>query len=243
MGAVNRKRRVLDNPAMCRRNIAGIKIIAFFTGSYYPLIPCQNATLFLKRFMKITSIEFVKSATKPSQYPEDLLPEVAFVGRSNVGKSSLINTLVNRKRFAKTSSTPGRTRLVNFFRINNILGLVDLPGYGYAKVPIAVRKSWGPIVETYLEERRHLSLVVVILDMRREPSKDDLMLIDWLNHYGKKMVFVLTKSDKLSQNKIAVNRRIIRDRLEVTDEDLITFSAKTGKGKESVWNAITDVLN
>ena len=243
MGAVNRKRRVLDNPAMCRRNIAGIKIIAFFTGSYYPLIPWQNATLSLKRFMKITAIEFVKSATKPSQYPEDLLPEVAFVGRSNVGKSSLINTLVNRKRFAKTSSTPGRTRLVNFFRINNILGLVDLPGYGYAKVPIAVRKSWGPIVETYLEERRHLSLVVVILDMRREPSKDDLMLIDWLNHYGKKMVFVLTKSDKLSQNKIAVNRRIIRDRLEVTDEDLITFSAKTGKGKESVWNTITDVLN
>ena len=193
--------------------------------------------------MKITSLEFIKSATEPSQYPEDHLPEVAFVGRSNVGKSSLINALVNRRRFAKISSTPGRTRLVNFFRINNRLGFVDLPGYGYAKVPLEIRKSWGPIVERYLTERRSLSLVVVILDLRREPSGDDLTLIDWLSHYDKKMLFVLTKADKLSKNKIVVNRRIIRDSMKVTDSDLITFSAKTGEGKESVWNAIINVMN
>lgn len=193
--------------------------------------------------MKITLLEFIKSATKPSQYPEDLLPEVAFVGRSNVGKSSLINTLVNRRRFAKTSSTPGRTRLINFFRINSRLSFVDLPGYGYAKVPVEVRKSWGPIVERYLKERQSLSIVVVILDIRREPSADDLMLIDWLFHYNKKMLFVLTKSDKLSKNKIVVNRRIIRDRLKVNESDLITFSAKTGEGKDSIWNAIIDLIN
>ncbi len=193
--------------------------------------------------MKITSLEFIKSATEPFQYPEDHLPEVAFVGRSNVGKSSLINVLVNRRRFAKISSTPGRTRLVNFFRINNRLGFVDLPGYGYAKVPLEIRKSWGPIVERYLTERRSLSLVVVILDLRREPSGDDLTLIDWLSHYDKKILFVLTKADKLSKNKIVVNRRIIRDSLKVTDSDLITFSAKTGEGKESVWNAIINVMN
>ena len=193
--------------------------------------------------MKITSLEFIKSATEPSHYPEDHLPEVAFVGRSNVGKSSLINVLVNRRRFAKISSTPGRTRLVNFFRINNRLGFVDLPGYGYAKVPLEIRKSWGPIVERYLTERRSLSLVVVILDLRREPSGDDLTLIDWLSHYDKKILFVLTKADKLSKNKIVVNRRIIRDSMKVTDSDLITFSAKTGEGKESVWNAIINVMN
>lgn len=217
--------------------------IAFFTASYYPIAACLMSISLLEEGMKITSIEFVKSATKPSQYPEDLLPEVAFVGRSNVGKSSLINTLVNRRRFAKTSSTPGRTRLINFFRINNRLCFVDLPGYGYAKVPMEIRKSWGPIVENYLKGRQSLRIVVVILDMRREPSADDLMLIDWLRHHDKRMLFVLTKADKLSGNKIAVNRRIIRDRLVADDSGLITFSAKTGEGKDSLWNAIMDMIN
>lgn len=193
--------------------------------------------------MKITSLEFVKSATKSSHYPESQLPEVAFVGRSNVGKSSLINSLVNRKRFARTSSTPGRTRLVNFFRVNKRFCFVDLPGYGYAKVPLEVRKSWGPIVETYLKGRQSLGLVVVILDIRRNPSEDDLMLIDWLSHYDKQMLFVLTKADKLSKNKIIVHRRMIRETLQVDDAALITFSAKTGEGKERIWNAVTDALN
>jgi len=192
--------------------------------------------------MKITSLEFIKSATQPAHYPEESLPEVAFVGRSNVGKSSLINTLVNRRRFAKTSATPGRTRLVNFFHVNKRFSLVDLPGYGYAKVPLEVRKSWGPIVERYLKGRQSLSCVVVILDVRRKPSEDDLMLIDWLAHYQKQMLFVLTKADKLSKNKILIQRRMIRESLQVDDADLITFSAKTGEGKERIWNALADTL-
>ena len=119
--------------------------------------------------MKIISAVFITSATKPSQYPPARLPEIAFAGRSNVGKSSLINTLVNRKRLVKTSSTPGRTRLINFFEINQQIGFVDLPGYGYARVPESVKKTWGPMIETYLSNRNTLKGVVVILDIRRTP--------------------------------------------------------------------------
>ena len=134
--------------------------------------------------MKITSAEFVTSATKPSQYPPEGLPEIAFAGRSNVGKSSLINVLVNRKRLVKTSSTPGRTQLVNFFDINDSINFVDLPGYGYAKVPASVRKKWGPMIETYLSGRNTLKGVVVIMDIRRTPREEEQNLIDWLGHYS-----------------------------------------------------------
>ena len=132
--------------------------------------------------MIIKSAEFVTSATKPSQYPKRALPEIAFAGRSNVGKSSLINTLVNRKHLVKTSSTPGRTQLINFFDINGRMGIVDLPGYGYAKVPVSVRKKWGPMIETYLSERETLRGVVVIMDIRRIPRQEELNLLAWLNH-------------------------------------------------------------
>jgi GTP-binding protein len=188
--------------------------------------------------MKIISAEFIKSATDPSHYTEDAFPEIAFAGRSNVGKSSLINILLARKKLARTSNTPGRTQLINFFLVNNELSFVDLPGYGYAKVPLAVKKSWGPMVEKYLKTRKNLRMVVVILDIRRDPTNDDLSLISWLYTYDIKPVFVLTKSDKLSKNRVAMRRRAIREILEVSDDDLITFSARTREGRENIWNVI-----
>lgn len=192
--------------------------------------------------MKIKSSEFIKSGTDPSHYPEDDFPEVAFAGRSNVGKSSLINSLLGRKKLARTSNTPGRTRLINFFLVNNEFFFVDLPGYGYARVPYEVKKSWGPMVEKYLKARKKLCLVILIIDIRREPSKDDLSLVGWLRFYGIKPLFVLTKVDKLSKNKVSEQRRRIAEILEVSVDELILFSSRTGEGKEHVWKSIGDSI-
>jgi len=193
--------------------------------------------------MKITSAEFITSATKPSQYPPTAMPEIAFAGRSNVGKSSLINTLVNRKHLVKTSSTPGRTQLINFFDINRRMGFVDLPGYGYAKVPVAVRKKWGPMIETYLSGRETLRGVVVIMDIRRIPRQEELNLLGWLNHYAFAGILVLTKTDKLSKNKQAKQHHLIARALERPKNDLILFSAKTSRGKDTIWNAILSLID
>jgi GTP-binding protein len=193
--------------------------------------------------MKITSAEFVTSATKPSQYPPVRLPEVAFAGRSNVGKSSLINTMVNRKHLVKTSSTPGRTRLINFFDINQRIGFVDLPGYGYAKVPASVKKTWGPMIETYLSTRKALRGVVVILDIRRTPGQEELNLLSWLQHYSIAGILVLTKTDKLSKNKQAQKHNLIAELLETDKNDFILFSAKSRRGRDALWNAILSLVD
>jgi GTP-binding protein len=192
--------------------------------------------------MKITSAEFVTSATKPSQCPPEGLPEIAFAGRSNVGKSSLINVLVNRKRLVKTSSTPGRTQLINFFAINDDVAFVDLPGYGYAKVPASVRKKWGPMIETYLSGRGTLKGVVVILDIRRTPREEEHNLIAWLEHYSIASILVLTKADKLSKTKQSKQLSVVARTLGVDTRDLIMISAKTRKGRENVWQAIEQIL-
>jgi GTP-binding protein len=192
--------------------------------------------------MIIKSAEFVTSATKPSQYPPEGLPEIAFAGRSNVGKSSLINVLVNRKRLVKTSSTPGRTQLVNFFDINDYFTFVDLPGYGYAKVPASVRKKWGPMIETYLSGRNTLKGVVVILDIRRTPREEEHNLIAWLEHYTIASILVLTKADKLSKTKLTKQRAAVARSLALDASDLILFSAKSRKGREDVWQAIERLL-
>ena len=192
--------------------------------------------------MKITSAEFVTSATKPSQYPSALLPEIAFAGRSNVGKSSLINTLVNRKRLVKTSSTPGRTRLINFFDINQQIGFVDLPGYGYAKVPESVKKTWGPMIETYLSTRKALKGVIVILDIRRTPRQEEFDLLSWLQHYSIPGILVLTKTDKLSKSKQAQKLNLIGQVLERDKSDFILFSAKSRRGRDALWNAILSLV-
>jgi len=188
--------------------------------------------------MIIKSAEFVTSAVKTSQYPPEGLPEIAFAGRSNVGKSSLINTLVNRKRLVKTSSTPGRTQLINFFDINNNLTFVDLPGYGYAKVPVSVRKKWGPMIETYLSTRKTLRGVVIIMDIRRLPREEEQNLIGWLAHFSIAGILVLTKTDKLSKTKIVKQQDAIVRALAVEKEDVILFSAKTRRGRDAVWDAI-----
>ena len=193
--------------------------------------------------MIIKSAEFVTSAVKPSQYPAEALPEFAFAGRSNVGKSSLINTLVNRKNLVKTSSTPGRTQLINFFKINDILAFVDLPGYGYARVPAAVKKKWGPMIETYLSGRRTLKAVVVILDIRRTPRQEEQNLIDWLKHHSIASIPVLTKADKLSKTKQEKQGAAVADALAMDRSDLILFSAKSRLGKEDLWQAIEKLLD
>ena len=191
--------------------------------------------------MRVTSAEFTTSAANPSQYPEGLIPEIAFAGKSNVGKSSLINTLINRKRLARTSAVPGKTRLINFFKINDKLFFVDLPGYGFAKVPFSVRKSWKGMVEAYLKERQNLRLVIMIFDVRRDPSEDDLSLVEWLHFYRIDFLFILTKIDKISKSQVNLRCRKIGERLGVSDDKLICFSAKTGYGKEAVWKKIMEV--
>ena len=192
--------------------------------------------------MQIKSAEFVTSATKPSQYPPVRLPEVAFAGRSNVGKSSLINTLVNRKHLVKTSSTPGRTRLINFFDINQRIGFVDLPGYGYAKVPDSVKKTWGPMIETYLSGRETLKGVVVIMDIRRIPKQEELNLLGWLKHYSINGILVLTKTDKLSKNKQTKQHQLIAQALNRDKGEFILFSAKSRRGKDALWNTILSLV-
>lgn len=192
--------------------------------------------------MLIKSADFIKSAVKPSQYPAGDLPEIAFTGRSNVGKSSLINTLVNRKRLARTSATPGRTQLINFFTINAAVTFVDLPGYGYAKAPESVRKKWGPMIETYLATRTALKGVVMIMDIRRSPGPAELVLADWLAHYHIPSIAVLTKADKLSRSKQQSQKRLVAGFLPESGENMILFSAKTRMGRDKLWQAIEDLL-
>jgi len=190
----------------------------------------------------IKSAEFVTSAVKPSQYPPAALPEIAFAGRSNVGKSSLINTLVNRKRLVKTSSTPGRTQLVNFFNINEEFSFVDIPGYGYAKVPASVKKKWGPMIETYITTRKTLKGVVLIMDIRRIPRLEEMNMLDWLNHHDIPSVPVLTKSDKLSKTRQQKQLREIANTLSADKDNLILFSAKSRQGKDEVWGAVKKLI-
>jgi GTP-binding protein len=189
------------------------------------------------------NVTFITSAFNEGQYPAPDKPEIAFAGRSNVGKSSLINVLVNRKGMAKTSSKPGRTQSINFFLVNSRLYLVDLPGYGFARVPITIKKSWQKMVETYLSGRTNLKAVIVIMDIRREPTAGDLDLLNWLRHYQIEAIIVLTKTDKLTRQQARRRAdRIGREVKQFTGSSPITFSAKTRTGRENIWKAIEQVL-
>lgn len=192
--------------------------------------------------MIIRSAKFVCSAVTPGQYPPDDLPEVAFAGRSNVGKSSLINKILNRKKLVRTSKTPGRTQLLNFFEINELWRFVDLPGYGYAKVPAEVQKRWRPMVESYLTTRVNLRGMVWLLDIRREVSKEDLHLWDWLQAMQVPVIIVVTKADKLSKNKRNKQAASIAKSLGRTAQELIQFSATSGEGKDEIWGALRQLL-
>ena len=190
--------------------------------------------------MKITSAEFLKSAFKEDEWPRDSKPEIAFMGRSNVGKSSLINSLLGVRGLARTSSTPGRTQSLNFFLINERFRFVDLPGFGYARVPVAIKSSWGEMVTSYLAKRTQLVLSIHIVDSRHEPTKLDLQLHEWLEHSAKPRLTVATKSDKLSNNEL--NESLGRVKRAFSKDGVVDFSAKTGRGREELWRAIESAL-
>ncbi len=194
--------------------------------------------------MEIKQSEFIISAVAPSQYPEDNRVEIAFVGRSNVGKSSLINTLTNRRKLVKVSGTPGKTRLVNFFLINNEFYFVDLPGYGYAKVSKSEKESWGKVIERYLTGRNQLKKVVLLVDSRHKPSQDDVTMYKWIKHYKYNTLIVATKIDKLNKVELRKNLKIIRETLELgADDEILTFSSLNKKGKEELLDAIENTVN
>lgn len=190
--------------------------------------------------MKVTSARFIASAATTASVPKGSRPEIAFIGRSNVGKSSLLNALVNQKGLARTSSTPGRTQALNFFLINEAVHFVDLPGYGYAKVSQTDRAAWGRLVENYLANRTQLVLCILIVDSRHEPSPLDLQMKNWLQHFGLPYLVVSTKIDKLSSNERRAS--IERSRRLLETETVIPFSALTREGIRPLWETIESVL-
>lgn len=186
--------------------------------------------------MKITSAEFVKSAFNESHYTTDGLPEVAFLGRSNVGKSSLLNSLLQRKGLARTSNTPGRTQSINFFLVNETLYFTDLPGYGYAKVSKTMRADWGKMAEEYLANRAELVLSIQLVDSRHAPTTLDKQLNEWLLYHQKNHLVVATKADKLSNNKLKESLQKIEQILP--HSRIIPYSSITGKGRDEIWREI-----
>src|SRR5215216_6654824 len=191
--------------------------------------------------MRVTSVRFVKSAFEESQWPRDGRPEVAFMGRSNVGKSSLINSLLRVHGLARTSSTPGRTQSLNFFDINNEFRFVDFPGFGYARVPREIKSSWGEMATSFLAKRRQLVLSIHIVDSRHEPTKQDLQLHEWLEESNKPRLVVATKSDKLSNNDLRKNLGHIARVLNV--DSVMAYSAKSGRGREELWRVIRSAID
>ena len=190
--------------------------------------------------MRVTSAEFIKSSFDEQGWPVDSQPEVSFLGRSNVGKSKLINSLLGVRGLARTSSTPGRTQSLNFFAINNRFRFVDLPGYGYARAPKEITAGWSEMATSYLANRKQLVLSIHIVDSRHEPTKLDLQLHEWLQHHRKPQIIVATKSDKLSNNEL--RKSIERARRVLKTEQVIAYSAVTRVGREEVWRAIEKAL-
>ncbi len=190
--------------------------------------------------MRISSAEFIKSAFDKKHWDETDLPEIAFLGRSNVGKSSLINSLLSRKKLARTSNTPGRTQSINFFLINEDFYFADLPGYGFAKVPKNIRESWGAMAEQYLSQRRQLVLSIQLVDARHEPKAMDKQLNEWLRYYGKPHIVAATKADKLSDKKLKENLSEIKN--ELSGSNVIAYSSIKGMGKDDLWREIEQYL-
>jgi len=189
--------------------------------------------------MRIKSAEFVKSGFKEADWPRESMPEIAFLGRSNVGKSSLINSLLSVRGLARTSGTPGRTRALNFFLINNDFRFVDLPGFGYARAAKHLKKTWGAAATEYLAKRNQLVLSIQLVDSRHEPTQQDLQLHDWLKHHRKPHLVVATKSDKLSNNELHKNLNRARQLLE---SEVVAYSVNTKRGQKEIWSVIEKSL-
>ncbi|RDY24448.1 YihA family ribosome biogenesis GTP-binding protein [Romboutsia maritimum] len=194
--------------------------------------------------MKIRSSEIITSAVNKSQYPVDGIPEIALVGRSNVGKSSTVNTLLNRRNFARTSQTPGKTRTINFYLINKEFYFVDLPGYGYAKISKSEKEKWGGIMERYLQDREELCAIFLLVDIRHEPTADDKLMYEWIKHFGYNCVVIATKADKISRGQYQKHISIIRKKLQMEKEEkVIPISSLKKTGVEEVWNEIISQYN
>ncbi len=193
--------------------------------------------------MNVNNVELTAVCGRKDQYPDTDLPEVAFVGKSNVGKSSLINCMVNRKSLARTSQNPGKTRTINFYNVENIVHFVDLPGYGYARASKEEIAKWGKMIEEYLLERPQLKSIILLIDIRHEPSGNDKMMYDWLKHYGYKIIIVTTKSDKLKRSQINKHTAMISKSLNISKEDiLIPFSSESRDGRDKLWEIIKNVI-
>jgi GTP-binding protein len=189
--------------------------------------------------MKVNTAEIVISAVKPEQYPDDGLPHIALAGRSNVGKSSFINKMINRKALARTSSKPGKTQTLNFYIINEALYFVDVPGYGYAKVSKSERAAWGKMIETYIKKSPHLKVVLLIVDLRHPPSKDDVLMYEFLKHFDIPTMVVATKADKIPKGKWQKHLKIVRETLQMDKNDpLVLFSSETAQGKDEAWSTM-----
>ncbi|GAK48741.1 GTP-binding protein YsxC [Secundilactobacillus oryzae JCM 18671] len=191
--------------------------------------------------MEVNNVELVMSAVSPTQYPTTGYPEIAFVGRSNVGKSSMTNVLINRKSYARTSSQPGKTQTLNFYQVEDQLYFVDVPGYGYAKVSKQEREKWGEMIETYLTQRETLRGVVSLVDARHEPTQDDVQMYQWLSYYDIPILILATKADKIVRGKWNKQESIIKKKLGFNKKDsFVMFSAQTKMGKDEIWKWIED---
>jgi GTP-binding protein len=193
--------------------------------------------------MKVTKSEIVTSAVKPDQYPNTFIPEFALAGRSNVGKSSFINKMLNRKSLARISQRPGKTQTLNFYIINDKIHFVDVPGYGFAKVSKKEIEAWGKMIETYFMQRKQLKAAIQIVDIRHAPSKDDVMMYEWFKHFEIPVIVIATKADKITRGKYQKHMKIVRETLNMHDDDkLILFSSDTGLGKDQAWSAIESYM-
>ena len=192
--------------------------------------------------MNVNNVSLEAVAVKKEQYPSTGFPEVAFAGKSNVGKSSLINTMINRKALARTSQNPGKTRTINFYNVEDLLYFVDLPGYGYAKAPKSEQQKWGKMIEGYLLNRNELRAIIMLVDIRHEPGENDLLMYVWLKHYGHNIIIIATKSDKLKRSQLDKHKKMLKNAFGLEKEDiLIPFSSETKNGKEELWEVIENV--
>ncbi|MDO9536392.1 MAG: ribosome biogenesis GTP-binding protein YihA/YsxC [Bacillota bacterium] len=193
--------------------------------------------------MKLKKAEFLKLAYAKEDFPPQVYPEIVLAGRSNVGKSSIINTLLSRRNLARTSNTPGKTRAVHFYFINDSFYFVDLPGYGYAKVSKQLLKDWGSLIEEFLSDRKNLIMVILVVDIRHEPSEEDRQMAEWLRHFFFKIIIVASKVDKLTRGNREKQREVIASSLRIEPEDIILFSSKTKEGRDELLRIIDNELH